>query len=867
MQKVFERAPLAHRGAAVSERTKRQEFVMAPRFTSIAAPHYVSRMARQKPRARDAKRATGAARRVGAHGRHVALGAEGDPLERNMGRILIALMAAMAVVLFGDYLAFHRLYLFKDIGSDTLNNFYPQRALVSNLLHHAGLPGWSFSMGLGQNVFPNLGDPFAWPLYLLSPRALAYAIAPLEVLKVLAAGGLFYALLRLRRVRPFAAAVVALCYAFAALIVVGGTWWYLLSNQAVHLALLLVAYELVLRGRSPWLFALAVAAIAAFNPLEPYLLGVVWLGYALVRYVADRDPEPGSASSTARRVAGVGVLGLAIGAVFALPTAFEMVRSPRIAGHSGLAGALLHASPLGLGDARLYATEILRTLATDLTGGADAYRGWQNYLEAPLTYAGLLPLLLVPQWFAMARRRERLAGAIVAGVLLLPFVFPWFRHAYWLFSGDYFRTLCLGLTLAILLAAATALDAIVRGRALHLRLLGGTLAVLVALLFLPYGGGAGSDPVLRGLVLALLVLEAACIVALARPNTRGMARLALLALVPIELVALDFAAVNQRPAVTSAEWNDRTGYHDETVDALALVRRQDTGFFRVEKSYASSPAADQGLNDSKVQDYFGTRSYYSFNPLEYIGFLGALGVIDASDPVQTNWAPGLTSRFVLQSVASVRYWLVRGDWRQVPMLAATYDSTGAAGDVTVLRSRAFVPFGFGVTRVVPASAFRRLSVARKDPTLLHAAVVADDDAAAQRALARFDTTAVALPYLLTAYEADAQACASHVMNMTRFGPNHIEGRVTAAEPRMWVFSFPHDPGWSARVDGKPVALRTVDAGLTGLLLTAGSHTITLTYAPPLRVAGAWISLVGMLTLAGFSLRRRFGPRRKPLPRG
>ena len=76
-----------------------------------------------------------------------------------------------------------------------------------------------------------------------------------------------------------------------------------------------------------------------------------------------------------------------------------------------------------------------------------------------------------------------------------------------------------------------------------------------------------------------------------------------------------------------------------------------TGFFRVEKSYASSPAAGVSLNDAKVQGYYGTSSYYSFNPLDYIGFLGALGVIDPTDPAQTNWTPGLKNRFVLQTFA------------------------------------------------------------------------------------------------------------------------------------------------------------------------------------------------------------------------
>src|SRR5205085_10581525 len=136
----------------------------------------------------------------------------------------------------------------------------------------------------------------------------------------------------------------------------------------------------------------------------------------------------------------------------------------------------------------------------------------------------------------------------------------------------------------------------------------------------------------------------------------------------------------------------------------------------------------------------------------YVGFLGALGVIDATNPVETNWTPGLRTRFVLQTVASVKYWLYRGDWAQVPMLAATYRAIGTAGDITMLENTQFVPLGFGVRQVVRESAFHALQPTRKDVTLLHAAMV--PDGAATR-LAAFDTTSIALPYGLAAYAADA----------------------------------------------------------------------------------------------------------------
>ncbi len=778
-----------------------------------------------------------------------------------------ALLAGITLVVFGGTLTLGRLYLFKDIGSDTLNNFYPQRSLVARTLGASGLPGWSFSAGMGQNIWPeSLGDPLAWPLLALGPSALAFGIGPLEALKTLIAGGLFFALLRLRGATRFASSLAALGYACCGVLVTGGTWWYLLSNQVVHAALLLVAWELLLRRRGAWVFALAVALIAASNVFSAYLLGLMLAVYAIARRLADGEPRGEAFGMLALRAAGLGALGLAASAVCSLPSAREMLLSPRVAGHSGLAGTLAQAPPFALGSPTLYATELLRGFGADLLGRGAGYHGWQNYLEAPLHYCGLFALLLAPQAFAVWTPRRRAIGGVIAGTLLLLYVFPWLRHALWLFTGDYFRTLSLFTVLAILFAAATALDALARDRALDLRLLAATLVALLVVLALPYRDGAtrlAIDGGLAGLVAVLLVAEAALLAAAARGALASGARIGLLGLAAVELAALSFAPVNERPAVSGAEWSGAGGYHDATLQALESIHRRDPGFHRIEKDYSSSPAAQFGLNDSKVQGYFGTSSYYSFNALNYVRFLGACGVIDATDPVQTNWTPGLRSRFALQTLASVRYWLVRGDPAAMPMLAATYRPLERFGDVQVFENQVFVPLGFGQRRVIGAAAFAALVASRKDMTLLRAAVIPDSAARRFASFARLDTSALTLPYTVPTYLEDARACGDSAMTLTRFDAGRIEGRVATTTPRMWVFSIPLDDGWSARVDDRPASLELVDEGLSGLALPGGAHTIRLDYAPPLRRAGAMVSGAGLLGLLALAARAAAGKRTRP----
>ena len=48
------------------------------------------------------------------------------------------------------------------------------------------------------------------------------------------------------------------------------------------------------------------------------------------------------------------------------------------------------------------AAAILRQFSNDMAGTGSHFLGWQNYLEAPSSYCGLICLLLTPQVFVAA---------------------------------------------------------------------------------------------------------------------------------------------------------------------------------------------------------------------------------------------------------------------------------------------------------------------------------------------------------------------------------------------------------------------------------------------------------------------------------
>ena len=71
----------------------------------------------------------------------------------------------------------------------------------------------------------------------------------------------------------------------------------------------------------------------------------------------------------------------------------------------------------------------------------------------------------------------------------------------------------------------------------------------------------------------------------------------------------------------------------------------------------------------------------------------------------------------------------------------------------------------------------------------------------------------------------------------------------------------YSPGWRATVDDQPAPIYPANHAFRAVIVPAGKHSVTFTYAPPLLWIGAWISLgtlvvVATLLVWSFANRRR-----------
>jgi hypothetical protein len=288
--------------------------------------------------------------------------------------LVILLQLLVGALIFRDFLFGDKLLLYKDIvGSDSVNDTYPTLVHLSDYIRYQGFPSWSFSSGMGQSLFYLTGSLIWEPILWLPRQFIASGLVFQHLVKALIAGLLFL---------PIAVALSGLVTVF-------------------HL----------------------------------YLSAVLLCFYVPARLVEIYGWKPGVVFRVCTRLALFAFLGVGLGAIVSLGSGYTVLNTPRASGSIGnfAFGAAPH--PFEFGSWFYYTTAVLRQFSSDMIGTGDGYRGWQNYYEGSLGYCGLLSLLLVPQAFAGATRRQRILYAMFLALIIIPVVFPWFRYLLWLFQG------------------------------------------------------------------------------------------------------------------------------------------------------------------------------------------------------------------------------------------------------------------------------------------------------------------------------------------------------------------------------------------------------------------------------------------------
>ncbi|MEO6670112.1 MAG: YfhO family protein [Ferruginibacter sp.] len=759
--------------------------------------------------------------------------------------IVLVLLVIMAVIVFRDFLFFDKIFLYKDIGSDSINGYYP--FLVHNIHYFEkyGFPSWSFEAGMGQNVFTSaLADPvdlLFYPLGVETARSLlGYKIA----IEVVLSGFVFYHYLRSINMGQFVSVVGSLMFAFSGFMMVSSCW-FVFAPEVLTMPFILLGFEKLYKKNQFWLLPLPIFYITLTRPFVLISLSIFLFFYISFRLLQNDEFKIKSYLLVLGKTALVALIGVLIAAPWLLEHVQVMLDSPRGSGANSVADALKAAPMFAFADKLQLGTAVCRTFASDILGSGIDFKGYQNIFEAPLFYCGIPALLLLPQLFFASSKKQKIVFGSFLGIWILAIIFPYFRYAFNIFTGNYYRSFSFYVGLVFTILSLMALDKIIIARKINIPGLFVTALVLLILLFYPYFEEDVKVAVIRNFV--VIAILAYTFLLSVVPKINKAVQFSFLGFLVIELVYLSSISINNRDILTTDEANSKAGYNDYSVEAINFIKKQDSGFVRIDKRYSSSPAMHLSLNDGMSQSFNGTSSYNSFNQKYYIQYLKAMGIITGTEEAATRWAEGLKSRIIPEGLNAVKYVLTK--FPLDPQTLALFDSVARFGDVTVLKHKFALPLGFAYQAVFSLTDFEKCSPTQKDFMSMRAAIVPDKNMNEMKSLKRLSINdSLPVQFLsLEKIKTLTDELLPSSFQIKNFKPRFINGSINMSAPGIVYFSIPYDDGWNISDDkNRQYNKILLSNGMIGIYLDAGNYNLNLSFNSKNLAVGKKITVAGLV---------------------
>ena len=764
---------------------------------------------------------------------------------------VIGVPSILGLIVFYPFIFGSDLYIFKDIGSDTLNLKYPNLIHLDRYLKNEGFPmAWSFYVGMGQNMYSGwhfgLESLFHWVFDLFS-GSVAERIARVAWAKALAIAVITFEWIKLRSNNEWIALFAGLAMAFSGYAIVGGSWYV---HDAFVLNAVFVLWGLDLLWTKKIYFVL---------PLVLYNFGVdpklfFFFQFALLYFVVrgvEMEWKPIQWVKEGGLAAGLAILGFLGNATGLLTRVTTVTDSPRMSTAATLSEDLSAQPIFAMHDGGHLLTTWMRTLSNDLLGVGSDFNGWNNYLEAPLFYCSLLMILLIPQLFLLGSRNEKRLWGIVLGLALIPLIFPYFRYAIYLFQGNYYKkALSLFIPLIFVLISTKSLEAIVREKRVHLIGLLATAAVMLLSLHYPYyDGRLELVKAVRGVDTFAVLLLTAILVGVHFKKLGKAAPYALLAVMMLDLGFNSGYAFGERDTMTKRELKQRVGYNDYTVEALEFIDGQDQGFYRLIKDYASANSIHRSLNEGRVLGFYGTTQYSSFNQANYIRFLSDMALIDSTKETDTRWAAGVERNPLLYPFAGVDY-LLRKTEVTHPILANSYQPIGTIEGINIYKNQHRFPFGAFYDSAISEDSLLALGETQRALQVYEHLALGEEDLRNRASIERIDTRNLTVQQFQQII--DKRAAAGN-FNMTSFGQNRIGGTLDAPSDGWLFFTIPFDEGWHAKVGGQRVTPVRAQLGFTAIPVVEGpAQEVQLYFVPPGSKEGGFASLAALIAWLGLA---------------
>lgn len=523
--------------------------------------------------------------------------------------IFISSLLVFRRFLFGDELA-----VFKDVGSDTIQQYLMQYDSIINAIRDGNLSLWDFTNGFGTSVYAlNLFHPLLFLLYLagavVGPSHLPSLMVFFEIGQIFLAATVAFFYLQEFHFSARTKILAAYLYGFNGYLLVWGQHYQFGLFVILLPLLLLLAERSVKKRKFSFPLAFTVSIVVLSSVYMSYMVLLTLGLYLLFRIFSMEESFQLRLKLFLLNCASI-LLGILMMMAVFLPSALYLTNiSSRMDSSLSLIERFLgNLKPFG--DA-FYETAFYRLFSSNLCGIADNYIGDVNYYEAPVLFMGVIFVVLFFQYVFLIHRqdttrKQKIAQYLAVALSLFFLLIQAGSMVFNAFVRAFSRHTFAFMPFAALLMAVS-IEQILDKKKLSYTGLCLSALLFVLLFFKNPGTTQASTPLIciwGFLMMAVLILGWQKKFSVSPVLIFRL----LLVLVMTNMIYDSYNCYNNRMTLqkNDAEYFEQL-YGEDVTEALNYLRQKDASFYRVEKDYD----AGSYCMDALAQNYFGVSTYNS----------------------------------------------------------------------------------------------------------------------------------------------------------------------------------------------------------------------------------------------------------------
>ena len=565
---------------------------------------------------------------------------------------VLLLSSLIYMGLYGFFIFGNAVYMYSDIGSDSLSSSYPIITMLARLYQERQFSFYTLSSGLGSDTsatFLQYINPLKFLLLNFGkesfPAAVLIFVFLQHVFTAVFAYGFFRSLLKAKRPAVFA----ALIWGYTSYIVVWG------QNYSFGVCILLFTasmffLQLLLNRPSRLYFMLLSFTLALFifsNYYFFYMTGVFTIFYVIIFTLSVKGKENRFLRmiKSLFRLALSAAVSMVMACAAILPIVMNFLGSARTGDTTSFDLKTL-LTPYSV---KAYFTFLGRFFSASIMGSGSEFTGYLNFYETALLFTS--SLFFFALLFVLFRKKSAVQTVFIilltAGMLYCPAAGKLLTFN--IFSQRYSFMICFAEVIAIgfLLKDILSLD-MKTVPAFYISVLGAPIAT-AGLLYLLYMRRASLGYTVNKFAFLASVASIAVwtfwlILAGLMKNKRPAAVIGVL-LLCAELLVTNQAAIYDRAYLTKTDY-ETDYFNDGTQTAVEKIKKADTGLYRI-----STGTEYDYANEGLVDDFNATSTYSNTNPQSIVSLSRAFGNYQLS----SNFFMAGCEQYYLYTMLSGKY--------------------------------------------------------------------------------------------------------------------------------------------------------------------------------------------------------------------